>query len=53
MYFTGKYYYEGTVTDDGLCRLGWSAANAALDLGTNIIVIFTDAFLCLRSYSML
>ncbi|VDN89967.1 unnamed protein product [Brugia pahangi] len=31
----GKYYYEGTVTDDGLCRLGWSAANAVLDLGTD------------------
>lgn len=30
----GKYYYEGTVTDDGLCRLGWSTAQASLDLGT-------------------
>lgn len=31
--FAGKFYYEGTVTDDGLCRLGWSTANAVLDLG--------------------
>uniref|UniRef100_A0A8R1XN51 ATP-dependent RNA helicase n=1 Tax=Onchocerca volvulus TaxID=6282 RepID=A0A8R1XN51_ONCVO len=31
----GKFYYEGTVTDDGLCRLGWSTANAVLDLGTD------------------
>uniref|UniRef100_A0A1I8ENA1 ATP-dependent RNA helicase n=1 Tax=Wuchereria bancrofti TaxID=6293 RepID=A0A1I8ENA1_WUCBA len=31
----GKFYYEGTITDDGLCRLGWSAANAVLDLGTD------------------
>ncbi|EJD76225.1 DEAD box ATP-dependent RNA helicase [Loa loa] len=31
----GKFYYEGTITDDGLCRLGWSTANAVLDLGTD------------------
>ncbi|VDD90052.1 unnamed protein product [Enterobius vermicularis] len=31
----GKYYYEGTVTDDGLCRLGWSTEGASLDLGTD------------------
>uniref|UniRef100_F1KXS1 ATP-dependent RNA helicase n=1 Tax=Ascaris suum TaxID=6253 RepID=F1KXS1_ASCSU len=31
----GKYYYEGTVTDDGLCRLGWSTSDALLDLGTD------------------
>uniref|UniRef100_A0A0B7AKG3 ATP-dependent RNA helicase n=1 Tax=Arion vulgaris TaxID=1028688 RepID=A0A0B7AKG3_9EUPU len=31
----GKYYYEGTVTDEGLCRLGWSMQNAKLDLGTD------------------
>ena len=21
---TGKYYFEATVTDEGLCRVGWS-----------------------------
>ncbi|VDM42307.1 unnamed protein product [Toxocara canis] len=31
----GKYYYEGTITDDGLCRLGWSTSEALLDLGTD------------------
>lgn len=31
----GKWYYEGTVTDEGLCRLGWSTAQAKLDLGTD------------------
>lgn len=31
----GKYYYEATVTDEGLCRVGWSTATAALDLGTD------------------
>ncbi|CAG5135709.1 unnamed protein product, partial [Candidula unifasciata] len=31
----GKYYYEGTVTDEGLCRLGWSTQKAKLDLGTD------------------
>ncbi|KAM3722037.1 ATP-dependent RNA helicase [Dirofilaria immitis] len=31
----GKFYYEGTITDDGLCRVGWSTANAVLDLGTD------------------
>ncbi|CDW54086.1 ATP dependent RNA helicase Ddx1 [Trichuris trichiura] len=31
----GKYYYEVTVTDDGLCRIGWSTLNASLNLGTD------------------
>ena len=29
----GKYYYEATVTDEGLCRVGWSTSKATLDLG--------------------
>ncbi|XP_052873297.1 ATP-dependent RNA helicase Ddx1 [Anopheles cruzii] len=31
----GKYYYEATVTDEGLCRVGWSTDQANLDLGTD------------------
>jgi len=31
----GKYYYEATVTDEGLCRVGWSTLKASLDLGTD------------------
>lgn len=31
----GKFYYEATVTDEGLCRVGWSTAQASLDLGTD------------------
>lgn len=31
----GKYYYESTVTDEGLCRVGWSTLGANLDLGTD------------------
>ncbi|KAK0178658.1 hypothetical protein PV327_007531 [Microctonus hyperodae] len=31
----GKYYYEATVTDEGLCRIGWSNSQASLDLGTD------------------
>ncbi|KAK2180352.1 hypothetical protein NP493_447g05038 [Ridgeia piscesae] len=31
----GKYYYEATVTDEGLCRVGWSTMKAKLDLGTD------------------
>ena len=33
--FPGKYYYESTVTDEGLCRVGWSTMKAKLDLGTD------------------
>uniref|UniRef100_A0A915JTM9 Uncharacterized protein n=1 Tax=Romanomermis culicivorax TaxID=13658 RepID=A0A915JTM9_ROMCU len=29
----GKYYFEATVTDDGLCRVGWATLDASLDLG--------------------
>ncbi|XP_074102391.1 ATP-dependent RNA helicase Ddx1 [Cotesia typhae] len=32
---SGKYYYEATVTDEGLCRIGWSTSQANLDLGTD------------------
>ncbi|XP_047538346.1 ATP-dependent RNA helicase Ddx1 isoform X2 [Vanessa atalanta] len=31
----GAYYYEATVTDEGLCRVGWSTQAARLDLGTD------------------
>jgi ATP-dependent RNA helicase DDX1 len=31
----GKYYYEMTVTDEGLGRVGWSTKAATLDLGTD------------------
>lgn len=30
----GKYFFEATVTDEGLCRVGWSTQSANLDLGT-------------------
>lgn len=30
----GMYYYEARVTDEGLCRVGFSTAAASLDLGT-------------------
>ncbi|KAE8749808.1 hypothetical protein FOCC_FOCC003546 [Frankliniella occidentalis] len=32
---SGKYYFESTVTDEGLCRVGWSTGQAVLDLGTD------------------
>jgi len=31
----GKYYFEATVTDEGLCRVGWATQDAILDLGTD------------------
>ncbi|XP_011305079.1 ATP-dependent RNA helicase Ddx1 [Fopius arisanus] len=31
----GKYYFETVVTDEGLCRVGWSTSQANLDLGTD------------------
>lgn len=30
----GRYYYEAIVTDEGLCRVGFSTEEAKLDLGT-------------------
>jgi len=30
----GQFYYEATVTDEGLCRVGFSTDQASLDLGT-------------------
>ncbi|KAI7799718.1 ATP-dependent RNA helicase DDX1 [Triplophysa rosa] len=31
----GKYYYEVSCHDQGLCRVGWSTSQASLDLGTD------------------
>jgi ATP-dependent RNA helicase DDX1 len=31
----GKYYYEAEVTDEGLCRVGWSSPAANRDLGND------------------
>ncbi|KAE9552783.1 hypothetical protein FO519_004000 [Halicephalobus sp. NKZ332] len=30
----GKYYYEAKIVQDGLCRVGWSTVEAALNLGS-------------------
>ena len=30
---TGKHYFEATVTDEGLCRIGWATSAATLELG--------------------
>ncbi|XP_075234522.1 ATP-dependent RNA helicase Ddx1 [Lycorma delicatula] len=35
LHTSGKYFYEATVTDEGLCRVGWSTPQASLDLGTD------------------
>nr|CAH7755595.1 unnamed protein product [Callosobruchus chinensis] len=32
---SGKWGFEATVTDEGLCRVGWSTLEANLDLGTD------------------
>lgn len=32
---SGRFFFEATVTDEGLCRVGWSTGNASLDLGTD------------------
>lgn len=32
---SGKYYYEVTVTRDGLCRVGWASLTGSLKIGTD------------------
>lgn len=32
---SGRFYFESTVTDEGLCRVGWSTEKATLDVGTD------------------
>ena len=32
----GKSYFEATVTDEGLCRIGWSTSRATHELGKNV-----------------
>jgi hypothetical protein len=34
-FFRGRLYFEATVTDEGLCRVGWSTKSAAYDIGTD------------------
>ena len=31
----GRAYYEVTVADEGLCRVGWASRAAGLELGTD------------------
>jgi ATP-dependent RNA helicase DDX1 len=33
--FAGKLYFEATVRDEGLCRIGWATLSASLDVGTD------------------
>lgn len=35
LYGNGKYYYEVTVTRDGLCRVGWATLSGSLKIGTD------------------
>ena len=44
----GMYYYEAIVTDEGLCRIGFSTGSASLDLGTQCGKFLI--FLSLRFY---
>ena len=30
---SGKHYYEATITDNGLCRIGFATADAYQELG--------------------
>uniref|UniRef100_A0A8R1DRM8 ATP-dependent RNA helicase n=1 Tax=Caenorhabditis japonica TaxID=281687 RepID=A0A8R1DRM8_CAEJA len=32
---SGKYYYEVTITRDGLCRVGWATLKGSLKIGTD------------------
>ena len=34
---SGRYYYEATVTDEGLCRVGWSTAHV------NIVFLYLSS----------
>lgn len=57
-FVSGKYYYEVACHDQGLCRVGWSTAQASLDLGmfsmtsihwsgytiTSVIILFLFCF---------
>jgi ATP-dependent RNA helicase DDX1 len=33
--FAGKVYFEATVRDEGLCRIGWATLSSSLDVGTD------------------
>lgn len=35
VYGGGKYYYEVTITRDGLCRVGWATMAGSLKIGTD------------------
>ncbi|CAI2350141.1 unnamed protein product [Caenorhabditis sp. 36 PRJEB53466] len=35
LHTAGKYYYEVTVTRDGLCRVGWATLQGSLAIGTD------------------
>ncbi|VEL16709.1 unnamed protein product [Protopolystoma xenopodis] len=32
---SGRFFYECIVTDDGLCRVGWSTMRASYEIGTD------------------
>lgn len=36
---SGRYFFEATVTDEGLCRVGWSTSQASISDITIITLI--------------
>lgn len=37
---SGKYFFEATVTDEGLCRVGWSTSQASVFITIIILNLF-------------
>ena len=48
----GKVYYEATVTDEGLCRVGWSTQSATHELGEPHLLLCT-CLLCSCGHDLL
>ena len=38
IYLPGKYYYEVQITDEGLCRVGFSTDTAVFDVGKGLFI---------------
>ena len=47
----GRHYYEATVTDEGLCRLGWSTTSATLELGVYVWLVWRGGQDCVPAWS--
>lgn len=48
--YKGKYYYEATVSDEGLCRVGWALNEVKIKLFSNLLLLIHNILRVVKGF---